>query len=241
VAVAVIQARMGSTRLPGKVLRPLGASTVLAWVVRAARASGEVTRVVVATTTGAGDDAVAEAAAALGCDVHRGAEDDVLTRFLGAVAGEPDDAVVVRLTADCPLLDPAVIATLVRAFRGSGLDYLSTAHQGSLPHGLDVEVTSAGALRSIDGLAEGHERVHVMPRFYRHPEVHAVAGLTFAPDASDLRVTLDTAEDAALIEALVDVLGDAPPAWRDVIAALRARPDLVALNADVRQKALEDG
>ena len=240
-AVAVIQARMGSTRLPGKVLRPLGPHTVLGWVVRAASASGVVRRVVVATTTDEADDAVVAEAQVLGCDVHRGPEDDVLTRFLGAIDGEPDDAVVVRLTADCPLLDPALIALLVRAFDGSALEYLSTAHENSLPHGLDVEVTSAGALRSIDALAVGHERVHVMPRFYLHPDEHAVGSVSFLPDASDLRVTLDTPDDAELLDALVEVLGDAPPAWRDVIATLRARPDLVAINADVRQKALEEG
>lgn len=238
---AVIQARMGSSRLPGKVLAPLGSATVLAWVVRAARASGEVDEVVVATTTEPGDVPVAEAATAMGCRVVRGPEDDVLTRFLLAVEALDDDATVVRLTADCPLLDPAVIGLAVRSFRGSGLEYLSTGHVGSLPRGLDVEVTSAGALRSIDALAEGFERVHVMPRFYRHPEVHPGAAIVFAPDASDLRVTLDTPEDAQLIDALVELLGDRPPDWRTVVRVLRERPDLVALNAEVRQKALEDG
>ena len=177
----------------------------------------------------------------MGCRVVRGPEDDVLTRFLLAVEALDDDATVVRLTADCPLLDPAVIGLAVRSFRGSGLEYLSTGHVGSLPRGLDVEVTSAGALRSIDALAEGFERVHVMPRFYRHPEVHPGAAIVFAPDASDLRVTLDTPEDAQLIDALVELLGDRPPDWRTVVRVLRERPDLVALNAEVRQKALEDG
>lgn len=232
---------MGSTRLPGKVLRPLGSGTVLSWVVRAARASGEVDEVAVATTTEPSDTPVVDAATTLDCRVVRGPEDDVLTRFLLAVESRADDTTVVRLTADCPLLDPAVIGLAVRSFRGSGLDYLSTGHAGSLPRGLDVEVTSVGALRGIDALAEGFERVHVMPRFYRYPEAHRVASIVFQPDASDLRVTLDTAQDAQLIEALVDLLGDRPPDWRTVVRVLRERPDLVALNAEVHQKALEDG
>jgi spore coat polysaccharide biosynthesis protein SpsF len=241
VSLAVIQARMGSSRLPGKVLRPLGSGTVLSWVVRAAHASGEVDEVVVATTTTPRDDDLAEAALALPCRVVRGPEEDVLQRYLLAVSEEPPGRTVVRLTADCPLLDPEVIAIAVRAFNGSGLDYLGTAHVRSLPRGLDVEVTSAGALRAIDGVAEAFERVHVTPRFYLHPDTYRIAGLVFAPDASDLRVTLDTPEDAELIEALVELLGDRPPHWRTLVRALRDRPDLVALNAAVQQKALEDG
>lgn len=240
-AVAVIQARMGSTRLPGKVLRPLGATSVLGWVVRAAAAAKEVGAVVVATSTDAGDDAVAEAAQTLGVAAVRGPEADVLARFLVALVDREEDETVVRLTADCPLLDPALIDLAVRAFEGSGLDYLSTTLARSLPRGLDVEVTSAGALRSIDALAVGAERVHVMPRFYLHPEQHPVAGLVFSPPADDLRITLDTAEDAALIEALVEELGEGPHPWRAVVALLRRRPDLVALNAAVRQKGLAEG
>ena len=231
---------MGSSRLPGKVLRPLGSGTVLSWVVRAAREAG-VADLVVATTEDPSDEPVVVEGAALGCRVARGPVEDVLSRFLLALEGVPDETVVVRLTADCPLLDPGVIALAVRAFTGSGLDYLSTTQPRSLPRGLDVEVTSAGALRSIGPVAVGPERIHVTPRFYRHPEEHRTAGLVFAPDASDLRVTLDTAEDAELIERLVAVLGDEPPAWRDLVAALRARPELVALNADVHQKALDEG
>ncbi len=231
---------MGSSRLPGKVLRPLGSGTVLSWVVRAARDAG-VDDLVVATTEDPSDEPVVVEGTALGCRVVRGSVEDVLSRVLLALEGVPDEAVVVRLTADCPLLDPAVIALAVRAFAGSGLDYLSTTQPRSLPRGLDVEVTRAGALRAIGPVATGPERIHVTPRFYGHPEDHAIAGLVFAPDASDLRVTLDTAEDAALIDGLVAVLGDRPPAWSDLVAVLRARPDLVALNADVRQKALDEG
>ncbi len=231
---------MGSGRLPGKVLRPLGSGTVLSWVIRAAREAG-IDDVVVATTGDPSDEPVVAVAATLGCRVVRGPVEDVLSRFLLALEDVPDDAVVVRLTADCPLLDPEVIALAVRAFTGAGLDYLSTTQPRSLPRGLDVEVTCAGALRAIDPLAAGPERVHVTPRFYGHPDEHAIAGLVFAPDASDLRVTLDTAEDAALIERVVAVLGDRPPAWRDLVGVLRARPDLVALNAEVRQKALHEG
>lgn len=240
-AVAVIQARMGSTRLPGKVLRPLGPTTVLGWVARAASCSGAVDEVVVATSTAAGDDAVVAEAERLGCAVARGSEDDVLARFVTAVEGHADDATVVRLTADCPLLDPALIALAVRSFEGGDAEYLSTTLVRTLPRGLDVEVTTAGALRAIDPVATGAERVHVTPHLYLHPERHRVAGLVFAPSADDLRLTLDTEEDAALIEAVVAALGDGPHPWRALVGLLRARPDLAALNAGIRQKTLDEG
>lgn len=240
-AVVVVQARMGSTRLPGKVLRPLGGRPVLSWVARAARASGTADPLVVATSLRDGDDAVAAWAAAEGLPCVRGDETDVLSRFLLALAGVPDDATVVRLTADCPLLDPSVIAMAVSAFEAGDVDYLSTVTPRSLPTGLDVEVTTAGALRELDALAEGYDRVHVTSLLYREPGRYRVAGLVFDPPADDLRVTLDTPDDAVLLDALVAELGDRPPAWREIVGLLRARPDLAALNAHVEKKALAEG
>ena len=241
-AVAVIQARMGSTRLPGKVLRPLGPRSTLSWVLRAAAESEAFATIVVATTTEPDDDAIADAVAAdpVDAQVVRGPVDDVLARYCMAVDEHPDDTVV-RLTADCPLLDPSVIAAAVAAFEADDVDYLSTIDPRTLPRGLDVEVLSANALREADRDATGTDRVHVTPFVREHPDRFRSASLTFEPPADDLRVTLDTAEDAALLDAVVAELGDRPPPWRDVVALLRARPDLVTLNAGVRQKSPDEG
>ncbi len=239
---AVIQARMGSSRLPGKVLRPLGGRPVLGWVVRAAEASKAVDEVVVATSTAPEDDEVVKACAEIGVSCVRGSEDDVLSRFLAALDVHPADAVV-RLTSDCPLLDPAVIAQTVGAFRaGSGhMDYLSTTLVRCLPRGLDVEIASVAALRKVDKHAQGYDRVHVTSALYNNPHRYRVAGLAFVPHSDDLRITLDTPEDAALLDALVEELGDRPPAWRVLVALLRTNPELVALNASIQQKALHEG
>lgn len=237
----IIQARMGSSRLPGKVLRPLGDGSVLGWVVRAARESGVADRIVVATSEAPADDVVADASTDLGTEVHRGSEGDVLARFVGALDGRSPTTTVVRLTADCPLLDPSLIRGCVAAFEGLDVDYLSTTHPRTLPRGLDVEATSAQCLRAADSSATGVDRTHVTSFLYRHPGRFRTAGLTFAPDASDLRVTLDTPEDADAIERTVAELGHHPPAWRDVVRLLRARPDIVAANAEVRQKQLDEG
>lgn len=240
-SVSVIQARMGSTRFPGKVLFALGDRSILAWVVRAAFAAEATDRVVVATTSGSADDFVSAEASALGATVVRGDEEDVLSRFLLATEGEADASRVVRLTADCPLLDPQLIRACSQVFEALDVDYFSTTARRSLPRGLDVEVASVGALRRAGREAAGVDRTHVTSYLYREPGRFRVAGLTFSPPADDLRVTLDTVEDAAAIEAIVEELGDRPPSWREVVDLLRRRPDIVALNNGVRQKDLDEG
>lgn len=238
---AIVQARTGSSRLPGKVLRPLGDATVLGRVVAAAQAAPGVDRVVVATSEAADDERVAVAARELGVPVVRGSETDVLSRFLQAVDEHPCDGVV-RLTADCPLLDPTVIGQTVAMWRADpGLDYVSTTLVRNLPRGLDVEIASVDVLREVGRTATGYHRTHVTSSIYTDPGRFQLGGLVFGPPADDLRVTLDTPEDAALIEAVVGELGSGPLPWRAVVALLRARPDLVALNSDIVQKRLEEG
>lgn len=238
--LAVIQARMGSTRLPGKVLLPLGERPVVDWVVRAARAAEVFERVVVATTKEAADDRLVAHLRSLEVEVVRGSNDDVLGRFVQALEAFPAEALV-RLTADCPLLDPVVLRAAVGAFQAAGVDYLSTVTPRSLPRGLDAEVLSSGALLRAHEAATGADRAHVTSYIYAHPAELRVAGLVFRPDASDLRVTLDTSADFDLLRAVVAELGDRPPAWREVVALLRSRPDLVAMNAAVEQKELSEG
>jgi spore coat polysaccharide biosynthesis protein SpsF len=238
---AVIQARTGSTRLPGKVLEDLGGRPVLEWVIRAARAATQIDEVIVATSTAAGDDIVANLATSLGAPVVRGSENDVLSRFIVALDAHPADALV-RLTADCPLLDPALIDAVVGAWAAAPtLDYVSTVLVRSLPRGMDIELVTARALREVDRMAVGHDRVHVTSGVYADPTAYRLLGVCVTPPAHDLRVTLDTAEDLLLLRAVVAELPDAPPQWRDVVALLRRRPDLVAINASVAQKPIEAG
>jgi spore coat polysaccharide biosynthesis protein SpsF len=244
--VGIIQARMGSQRLPGKVLRPLAGRSVLGWVVRAAQESRGLDELLVATSDRPEDDAVVAECARLGVRCVRGDRDDVLSRFIHALdtvdaeAG-PVDAVM-RFTADCPLLDPALIATALRVFRAEpGLDYLSTALHRVLPRGLDVEIASAAALRRVHTLATAHHRVHVTSYLYTHPDQFRLLGLTFLPDHSDLRVTLDTIEDWRLIEAVVAHFGDRTIPAGDLIRFLLDNPQIRALNQAIRQKELVEG
>lgn len=237
---AVIQARTGSTRLPGKVLTDLGGTPVLDRVVGAARAASGVDRVVVATSTAPGDDAVAERAATIGVPVVRGSEDDVLARFVQAVDEHPCDAVV-RLTADCPLLDPALVSLVAATWRSAPeQDYVATTLVRTLPRGLDVELARVDALRALAGTATGYDRIHVTSGLYGDPDRFRCLGLVVAPAADDLRVTLDTVDDLHALTGLVEAL-DGRTGWRAVVDVLRSRPNLVERNAHVRQKSLAEG
>lgn len=239
--VGVIQVRTGSNRLPGKVLMPLAGRSVLAWVVRAARESGALDDIIVATTTEAGDDAVQAECATLGVDVYRGPVDDVLSRFLGAIDGR-DVGAIARFTADCPLLDPAIIDAAVSTWRAlPWLDYLSTSMPRSVPRGMDVEVVRADTLRAVGESAVGHHRVHVTSGVYTNPTAHRMLGMTFLPGAADLRVTLDTPDDWRLIQAIVEAFGDRPADMHALVEWLRAHPEMVAINQHIEQKPLEAG
>ena len=237
--VGVIQARMGSSRLPGKVLRPLAGRTALGRLVRAVQESGAVDDVVIATTVEESDDPVASEAERLGVPVHRGATDDVLSRFLGALEAHPGDAVM-RFTADCPLLDPEIAALGAQVFRSiPGLDYLTTSLARTLPRGMDVEIIRATTLRALDGVATDYHRTHVTSYVYTNPDRFRVIGLTLPPNRGHLRLTLDTAEDWQLIQAVVNHFGDSTVSLAKLVDWLDAHPEIRALNAQVEQKTLD--
>ena len=146
-AIAIIQARMGSTRLPGKVLADLGGRPALAWTVRAAAAVPGIERAVVATLESADDDAIAEWCQGEGVPCHRGPEDDVLARYHIAARAEGAE-VIMRLTADCHLLDPSVCGEVLMLLEREGADYVSNVDPRSWPDGLDCEVFTAAALNA---------------------------------------------------------------------------------------------
>ena len=236
-SLGIIQARIDSSRLHGKVLRRLGGRSVLERVVRAVQQSGVLDELVVATTEEAADDAVVAECAAIGVACHRGPVDDVLTRFLGVLDKYESD-VVVRFTADNPLIDPGIVARAHRVFLASGADYLTTSISRTLPLGLDVEMVRTPVLRSIDEVATAHHRVHVTSYIYTHAELFDVVGLTLQPDRSHLRLTLDTEDDWRLLEAVVEQFGDEPAGIQELVDFLAERPDLTELNAHVLQKEL---
>lgn len=238
--VAVVQARCGSERLPGKVLLPLAGRPVVEHVLRSAQATPSIDEVVLATTTGAADDELAALGEALGVRTTRGSEDDVLGRFVAALEGDPAD-VVVRLTADNPLLDPAVTDAVVRRFAIGDCDYASNNGERSWPRGLDCEVLSRAALQRADRDGQRPEdREHVTFHVRTHPQDFRLVNVRAPQEQQwpELRLSLDTADDLALLQRVFDALydGSAPLSIDAVIAWLRRHPEVVALNAEVQQK-----
>lgn len=215
--VAVVQARMTSSRLPGKVLEDLGGEPVLRRVLGRLAGAVEVQEVVVATSDDPSDDAVAAAA---GVAVVRGPLEDVLERYRLAVAAHPCDAVV-RVTADCPLIDPAVVDAVVRRWREGDEAYVANVIEPrTFPQGMDTEVVSADALAAAAAEAtDPHDREHVTPFVRDRPERFPQAAVRRDPPASHLRLTLDTPEDLRALRDLVARTG--PDAgMEELIAAL---------------------
>lgn len=234
--VAIVQARVGSTRLPGKVLMELGGRPMVAHVLARASAIGGVTSVVAAVPDSPEDDALALSCRAAGVHVVRGPYHDVLARY--AIAAEAADAdVVVRLTADCPLLSPAVSSRVVAKF--VGCDYASNTLDRTFPRGLDTEVFSGEVLgMAAREATEPAEREHVTPFLYRRPERFRLRSVVGVPDRSHLRWTVDTPGDMAFARAVYSSLGT-DFEMDDVLGLLERRPELLDLNRDSVQKPLQ--
>ena len=235
--LAIIQARMGSSRLPGKVLLDLAGRPVLWHAVERVRKARRVEQVSVATTLAPGDESIRRLCAENEIPCFAGSENDVLDRYwqaaLSAGAGPGDG--IVRITADCPLIDPEVIDQVIAAFLSSGADYVSNVNPPTFPDGLDVEVFSFSALRiAWREAALQSEREHVTPYLRNHPEKFSAHNVTHSSDLSALRWTLDEPADYALLQRIVAELDRNKPEFHleDVLQVLAAHPEWQELNRE---------
>ncbi|MBL8833916.1 MAG: glycosyltransferase family protein [Rhodospirillales bacterium] len=235
--VATIEARMTSMRLPGKVLADAEGAPMLSRMIdRLFRVSG-LDGVVVATTTNATDDPIAALASEKGVGCWRGSEDDVLSRVLEAATDAGAD-VIVELTGDCPLIDPAIVSQTIRHYFSTGADYVSNVLTRSYPIGMDTQVFSRRILADVASRTDDaidHE--HVSLYIYRHPEIYSLSGIV-APAGlhrPDVRLTLDTPEDLALIRAVFAALlpRGIDFGLAEILAYLDANPVVAALNRSV--------
>jgi spore coat polysaccharide biosynthesis protein SpsF len=235
--VAIIQARMGSSRLPGKILQPLAGKTVLQHVIERVSASNMFDEIVVATTNRSIDNVVAEVVPPFGATVVRGDENDVLSRF-GLAAHQSNAEAIMRITADCPLIDPDVLASMVGRFRNGDVDVVSNCVRRTFPRGLDAELFSRAALEMMlrEATSAPH-REHVTPFIYENPDRFRIASHEGPEDHSEYRLTLDTPEDFELLDRVFSAFAD-PDAIRlaDVIALLQSNPDWKLINAHIEQK-----
>jgi spore coat polysaccharide biosynthesis protein SpsF len=234
--IAIVQARMGSSRLPGKILCDIDGETMLGRIVRRLQRARSLDAVVIATTCVPGDDATEGECTRLGVPSFRGSEHDVLDRFFRASA-EHRASVAVRVTADCPLVDPQVVDWVVNEFSAADVDYASNVLQRTFPRGLDVEVISYSALeRAWREDDDPSSREHVTPCIYRHPDRFRLHGVVNAEDHSGYRWTVDTPEDLAFVRKIYTHLGHDEFSWQDVLALLRQRPEWAEINRHVQQK-----
>jgi len=239
--VAIIQARMGSSRLPGKVLMDLGGETVLGRVVRRLQRSRHISKIVVATTTVPADEVMVAECDRLEVLCFRGSEQDVLDRYYQAARANAADAVV-RVTSDCPLIDPELVDETVEVFRDKHADYASNVFPRTYPRGLDTEVFSFDALdRAWREAREAHQREHVTPYLYEHPQIFKLASLSGAADYSRYRWTLDTREDLELLRAIYSRFdGRDDFSWKEVLRLMEREPELAELNSQVLQKSVRE-
>jgi spore coat polysaccharide biosynthesis protein SpsF len=235
--VAIIQARMGSTRLPGKVLMDLGGETVLAHVLRRTCSASLIQETSVATTESVADDAIVRECQHLGIPCFRGSEQDVLDRYYQA-ANICGAEAVVRITSDCPLIDPGVCDKTIQAFLDARPDYASNALERTYPRGLDTEVIAFGGLESAWREArETYQREHVTPFLYQHPERFKLLSVKGDRDYSAYRWTLDTPEDLEFLRAVYARSVDLQDlAWQDVLSMVEREPELAEINRHIVQK-----
>jgi spore coat polysaccharide biosynthesis protein SpsF len=243
--VATVQARLASSRLPGKVLRVAAGRPLLGWLLERLGGAREVDAIVLATSTADRDDALAAFAADAGVGCFRGSEEDVVQRLLGAADAAAADAVV-RITADCPLVDPEVVDRVVRAHRGADrlYEYVSNVFPSTFPHGLDVEVLSRGLLERLD--------TEITDAFYRdwfsafireHPERFDMLNVAAERDLHALRWTVDYPEDLDFVDQVLGRLGATNPRFgmAELVALLEHEPALREVNRRHEDSAIVRG
>lgn len=246
--VAIIQARMGSSRLPGKMLMPLAGIPVIQWVYDRARQIEGLDDMIVATTTTSKDDPLVASCMEHRIPVFRGSENDVLDRYYQAAQATAAD-VVIRVTGDCPLLDPGESSKVLALFRQTpGCEYASNTHPPFLPDGLDTEVVQVSTLARVwREVGDRVAREHVTWYIHQHPEQFHLAALAPTESLAHQRWTLDNAEDFTFLAAVTSELKARGQfgSLREVLDILRDHPEWVELNRHIERneglkKSLED-
>ncbi|MGO7134366.1 cytidylyltransferase domain-containing protein [Rhizobium leguminosarum] len=238
--VSTIEARMTSSRLPGKPLLDAAGRPMLEHLVRRLKAVPSIDDIVLATTVNAADQPLVDLAAELGIKAFRGSEDDVMLRVIEA-ARSADADVIVEITGDCPVIDPEIIEQAIRTFKAHQADYVSNAVIRSYPDGMDVQVFALDTLiksATMTDSALDHE--HVTLHIRDNPEIFSQIHLVAPPEQTwpELGLTLDEKSDYVLLKKVIEHFDASNPLFscRDAVRYLRANPDLLDLNRDVVRK-----
>ncbi|OLN24030.1 acylneuraminate cytidylyltransferase [Domibacillus antri] len=239
---AIIQARMGSTRLPGKILKQVNGKTLLEYQTERVKQSNEIDQIIIATTVKESDEPIVDFCDAHGIACYRGSEEDVLSRYYEA-AQQFEADIIVRLTSDCPIIDPAVMDRVVRYYKDHQpqYDYVSNTIERTYPRGMDTEVFSYEVLKTAyEQAVFPRDREHVTAYLYTNPEQFRIGRVKQNQDYSNYRWTVDTVEDFELIKLILNELyqPDRLFSLTDVIALLEKYPQWNQINEHIEQKKL---
>ncbi|WP_209124817.1 cytidylyltransferase domain-containing protein [Alkalihalobacillus sp. BA299] len=239
---AIIQARMGSKRLPGKVLKKVLDKPLLEYQYERVKEAKTLNEIIIATTKNEKDDPIVQLCRQLSTPYFRGSEEDVLLRFYEAATTFNLD-VIVRLTSDCPIIDPDVIDKVVNCYleNSDQYDYVSNTLNRTYPRGLDTEVMSYGALKAVNAKAQKqHDREHVTAYICNNPKVFRLGNITDNCVNKHHRWTVDTEEDFLLIKNIIETLYPINKYFtlEDVIHILQDNPKWVEINTHIKQKKL---
>jgi len=241
--VATVEARMTSSRLPGKVLLPVKGRPLLEYVVRRVKRVPSVQEIVLATTVNGADDPLCELAEGCGIKCFRGSEEDVMMRIIGAAESVNAD-IVVEITGDCPVIDPLVIEHAIQMFLRNACDYVcnvgiaeNNVNVYSYPNGMDTQVYELATLkRSAEMTTDPADREHVTLHIRNHPELFRAVTLVAPPDLywPELRLTLDTRKDYEMLKFLIEHFGEQNPCFgcREIIELLKKHPEKVVLGEE---------
>lgn len=232
---AIIQARMGSSRLKGKVLIPLATKPVIQHVIERARLVPGITDVIVATTLSPSDDPLVAFCNSMGVSVFRGSEEDVLDRYYQAALFHKADTIV-RLTSDCPLLDPIESGKVIKKFLETGADYVSNVNPPMLPDGFDTEVFSLNTLKKAwENARKKSDREHVTLYIYSNPEIFKLDSVKYDIDLSAYRLTLDEEADYVLLKEIFLILDQQKRFGylEEVLSIIESHPKLKELNRHI--------
>ena len=236
---AIIQARMSSTRLPGKVLREICGQPLLAYLIKRVKLSKKIECIVLATSSDREDDPIAACASLLGVHVYRGSLENVLDRFYQAAQTHKIEHAV-RITGDCPVIDPAICDRLIERYQGSKADYAGLSP--AFAEGLDCEVISFPALVQANRDSKNRsDKEHVTLYVRNHPDIFRMTQLENQEDESRYRVTVDNAEDFDVVSGIIthfmEKTGDFTALWPQIRIFLDKHPDLLKKNAHIERNA----
>lgn len=240
--VCTIEARMRSTRLPGKVMMPIMGQPMLALMIERIRRAAQIDEIVIATTADPSCDAIVELAQQLGVHSYRGSEEDVLDRVLRA-AQSVDADLIVETTGDCPLIDPKTINKVIETFNNDEIDYCANFLELTYPSGMEVQVFPVRVLaEAAESTTDLADREHVSLYIYRHPKKYRLLNVTsnLPPQAAGYRLTVDTIEDFSLVKEIYERLYPLKPDFgiTDILELLERQPHLAEINKEVYDKAV---